>query len=545
MNKITGYPDYKRLLREWTWEIPEHFNIGVDCVDKHAATAGRRDRICLFWENERGEKRTFTFGQMKSLSDRFGNVLRALGLGKGDRLILRLPNVPEFHVAFLGALKIGALPVPCSVMFRAHEMEYRIADSGAAALVTTDGYAADIDTVRGKCPSLKHVIVVGRSGEGHLDFEKLMSAAPEKFEPEKTRAEDPAFICYTSGTTGVPKGAVHAHRWLIGNDPGTLFWQDVRESDIVAHTGQLNWIFTFSNGFVFAWRHGAATLIYDGPFRPEKWFGLIEKYRTTILVSVPTAYRVMLSVKDAEKKFDLGALRHCISAGEPLTPEAFHEWERRFGLKIHDGLGMTEHTVYLTSMKGLDVRPGSCGLPQPGHPCAVLDEQCKEAPPGVTGVLATRRGDPSLFIGYWNKPELTDQAFRGGWHISGDMLYRAEDGYYYFSGRNDDLIMSAGYRISPFEVESALNMHPAVMESAAVAGPDSLRGVIVKAFVVLKEGYEPSEYLVKEIQTFVKNEIAAYKYPRAVEFVSELPKTSSGKIRRKLLRERECKEIDD
>jgi len=531
--------DYEKAYREWKWEIPEFYNIGEDCVDKNAAMPTRKNKVALYWENEAGEERKYTYWEMRTLTNKFGNVLRDLGLRKGDRLLLRLPNIPEFQIAFIGAVKIGAVPIPSSVMFRTHEVEYRLRDSGAVAAITTPQYVREIEECRERCPELKHVIVVGEPRGDQLPFEELMRGASKRLELERTRSDDIAFFAYTSGTTGDPKAAVHLHRWVIANDPSVLFWQDIQEDDIIFHTGSLSWIYPLGNGFLYSWRHGGSTLVYDGRWDPEKYFQLMEKYEVTALLSVPTCYRQFLAIPDAEKRYDLSSLRHCISAGEPLNPEVVVEWEKRFGVTIYDGIGMTEVMVYLSNMRGLEVKPGSCGRPQPGHVCAVLDEEGRPLPPGKVGQLAVRRDDPGLFKEYWNKPEQTREAFHGEWFLTGDTVYMTEDGYFWFTARGDDLIMSAGYRISPFEVESAINSHPAVLESAAVASPDPIRGVIVKAFVVLKEGYEPSEELAREIQEHVKRTIAPYKYPRAVEFTKELPKTASGKIKRKLLRQQE------
>jgi acyl-coenzyme A synthetase/AMP-(fatty) acid ligase len=282
-------------------------------------------------------------------------------------------------------------------------------------------------------------------------------------------------------------------------------------------------------------------LIYDGRFDAVKWFTLIEKYGITNLASVPTAYRMFLTVPDAEKNYDLSALRHCISAGEPLNPEVVREWRRRFGLNVYDGIGMTEIMVYLSNIKGMPIKEGSCGKPQPGHQCAIVDDQGKERPVNEEGILAVKMGDPGLFKEYWGKPEKTAKCFKNGYFLTGDVLFKDEDGYYWFSGRNDDLINASGYRISPFEVESAVISHPAVLEAAAVASPDEMRGSLVKAYIVLQNGQTPSPELVTEIQDHVKKVSAPYKYPREIEFVSSLPKTQSGKIKRKELRENESK----
>jgi len=531
--------DWEKEFKAWKWNVPEHFNMGYDCCDKWADDPKTANKTCLMWESEKGDTRKFTFAEMKAASNRFGNVLRKLGVKKGDRFLIRLPNVPEFQMAVLGGFKIGAVPIPSSMMFKDHEIEYRLNDSDAVAVLTSPEAVGEVDKIIANCPSVKNVIIVGKTKGDEVDLEKEMKAASDKLTIEKTKSTDIAFFCYTSGTTGNPKGAVHEHRWGMGNDPNALFWQAYQKDDIFAHTGDLNWIFPFGNGFIYAWRHGITTLVYQGRFDPAKWYSLMAKYKVTNLASVPTCYRMFLTVKDAEKTYDLKALRHCISAGEPLNPEVVVEWKRRFGIDILDGIGMTEIMVYLSNQKGMPIKPGSCGRPQPGHICAVVDDKGTPQPVGQEGNLAVKRDDPSLFREYWKKPEKTTECFVGEWFLSGDTLRIDEDGYFWFAGRGDDLIKASGYRISPFEVESAVNSHPAVLESAAVASPDPIRGTIVKSFVVLREGQKPSDKLVEDIQDHVKKVSAAYKYPREIEFVSSLPKTQSGKTKRKVLREQE------
>lgn len=533
-----GEFNYEKEYQNWKWNIPEQYNIGYDCVDKHTKTK-KKNKIALYWENDNGESDKFTYNDMKSLTDKFGNALKNLGFKKGDRFLIRLPNLPEFHTSFLGGVKIGAIPIPSSVMFRAHEIEYRINDSGSKAVITTSKYVNAVNEIKDRCPSLKHIIIVDDAYDDQILYDDLMKEASRNLEIEPTKSEDMSFFCYTSGTTGNPKGVVHLHRWVPGNDPSVLLWQQAKDEDILAHTGDLNWIFPLGNGFLYPWRHGFSTFIYDGRFNPERWFELLEKYKITNLASVPTAYRMFLTVKNAMKKYDLLALRHCISAGEPLNPQVIKIWKKRFGLDIYDGIGMTEIMVYLSNYEGLKIKLGSCGKPQPGRVCSIVDHSGKELPKGEPGVLAVKDSDPGLFREYWDKPDKTKESFKKGWFLTGDVLYEDEDGYYWFSGRDDDLIMAAGYRISPFEVESAIISHPEVLECAVVASPDKMRGVIVKAFIILLDESKASDNLVKDIQEHTKMVAAPYKYPREVEFVEELPKTQSGKIKRKELRELE------
>jgi len=533
-----GEFDYKKEYNKWKWDIPEKLNIGYDCIDKHTKT-NKKNKVALFWEDSEGYTEKYTFQELKNRTDKFGNALRNLGFKKGDRFLIRLPNLPQFQISFLGGTKIGAIPIPSSVMFRAHEIEYRINDSSAKAVITTSKYVEAVNEIKNKCPTLENIIIIDDAYDDQLDYNELMSEASRNLELEPTKKDDMAFFCYTSGTTGNPKGAVHLHRWVTGNDPSVLFWQQAKEDDLLAHTGDLNWIFPLGNGFLYPWRHGFSTFIYDGRFNAERWFELIEKYKITNLASVPTAYRMFVTVKDAQKKYDLSNLRHCISAGEPLNPEVIKKWKKMLNLDIYDGIGMTEIMVYLSNFEGMKIKPGSCGKPQPGKICTIVDQDGKQVPQGEPGILAVKQTDPGLFKEYWNKPEKTKESFKKGWFLTGDVLYQDEGEYYWFSGRDDDLIMAAGYRISPFEVESAIISHPEVLECAVVASPDEMRGVIVKAFVILHDKNRASEDLVKDIQQHTKMVAAPYKYPREIEFVDELPKTQSGKIKRKQLRELE------
>jgi len=532
--------NYKNECSKWKWDIPEYYNIGYDCVDKHAE-GENKDKLALLWENSQGETKQFTFADMKKLTNKFGNILRELGLKKADRCLIRLPDIPEFQIAFIGGLKIGAVPIPSSVMFRAKEIAYRINDSKAKAVITSSKYVNEVNEIKDSCSTLDHIIMVDNAKDDQISYQEKMKKASDKLTLEKTKSSDMAFFCYTSGTTGDPKGAVHLHRWVLGNDPSVLYWQAIQEDDIIGHTGNLSWIYPLGNGFLYVWRWGLTTMVYDGLFSPEKWFKLIEKYNITNLASVPTCYRMFVTIKDAETRYDLSSLRHCISAGEPLNPEVIKIWKKRFGLQIYDGIGMTEVMVYLSNMKNMQIKPGSCGRPQPGKICDIIDDEGNILPPNKPGMLAVSKDDPGLFREYWNKKEKTAKSFKNNWFLTGDVLFKDEDDYFWFSGRDDDLIMASGYRISPFEVESALITHPEVLEAAVVASPDAIRGVIVKAFIILKDPTVASDALIKEIQEHTKKVAAPYKYPREIEFVEELPKTQSGKIKRKILREQEQK----
>ncbi|MFO7678127.1 MAG: AMP-binding protein [Thermoplasmatota archaeon] len=530
--------NYQKEYNSWKWDIPDNYNIAFDVVDKHTKT-NKKNHIALYWENEKGNCKTFSFLEMKRLTNKFGNILRSLNIKKGDRYLIRLPNIPEFQISFLGGIKLGAVPIPSSVMFRSPEIQYRIHDSKSKAIITTSTYLKEVKEIQNNCPSLKHVIVIGENKKDCLHYKTLMHEASPNLENEQTTKDDMSFFCYTSGTTGDPKGAVHCQRWVPANDPSLLYWQAAKEDDIIAHTGDLSWIYPLGNGFLYPWRWGISTFIYNGKFDAEKWFELLQKYKITNLASVPTAYRIFVKIEEVNKKYDLSNLRHCISAGEPLNPEVIKRWKDMFGKYIYDGIGMTEIMVYLSNIYGMKIKPGSCGKPQPGKICGIVDSTGKEKPFGEPGILAVKRTDPGLFQQYWNKTKKTKDCFKNEWFLTGDILYQDTDGYYWFSGRDDDLIMASGYRISPFEVESAIISHPEVLEAAVVASPDEIRGVIVKAFVILRNQKKASDHLIKEIQKHCKNIAAPYKYPREIEFVETLPKTQSGKIKRKDLRELE------
>jgi acetyl-CoA synthetase len=533
-----GEFNYKKEFQNWKWNIPKEYNIGYDCVDKHTNTKNR-NKVALYWENAKGETDKFTFNDMRRFTNKFGNVLKNLGFKKGDRFLIRLPNIPEFHTSFLGGVKIGAIPIPSSVMLRAGEIKYRINDSGSKAVITTSKYVNEVNEIMDRCPTLEYIIIEDDAYHDQLLYHDLMKEASIKLEIEPTKSTDMAFFYYTKCKTGSPKGIVHLHRWVPGNDPSVLFWQQAKDDDLLTHTGDLNWIFPLGNGFLFLWRHGFSTFVYNGQFNPEHWFELLEKYKITNLASVPTAYRMFIEIKDAEKKYDLSALRYCISAGEPLSPQIIKQWKKRFGLDLYDGIGMSEIMVYLSNFKGMKIKPGSCGKPQPGKICKIVDSGGNLVPQGDSGVVAIKKSDPGLFKKYWNKPDETKESFKNGWFITGDIFYQDEDNYFWFSGRIDDLNKDAEYRISSFDVESAIKSHPDVLECLVVTSEDKLKGVIIKAFVILHDKAKASDNLIKDIQKHTKMISAPYEYPQEIKFVEKLPKMQSRIRKRKLLKKLE------
>jgi acetyl-CoA synthetase len=380
-------------------------------------------------------------------------------------------------------------------------------------------------------------------GDNHIEFHKLVSEGSEAFSPALTRSDDIAFIAYTSGTTGEPKGVVHFQRYPISYEGLVRYWHDYRPGDVVACPSELGWLLPVACTFLFALSRGLTVVLFDpmnNPFDAERWFALFQQYRITNFTAPPTIYRMMLAAAGVAHRFDMSSWRHAVSAGEPLPADTIETIQRQFGVTPIDGIGMTECMVYCFNRVGTPLKPGSCGRPGPGTVIELMDDDMHPVPIGAEGVLCVRRDThPGMMKEYWNNAERTAEVFRSEWYYSGDVLVRDEDGDFHFKGRNDDVIKASGYRISPFEVENGLVSHAAVLEAAAVESPDPVRGMVVKAFVVLREGQPPSDSLAQEIQDHVKRTIAPYKYPRRIEFVTALPKTTSGKIMRRELRELE------
>ncbi len=524
-------------------QIPARYNLGV-ALTQGNVLAGRGDRVCLYWESSAGERRQFTYAQLDELTTRFAAGLSGLGVQRGDRVLLRLPNVPEFYIAALGIAKLGAVFIPSSTQFRQPEVEYRLRDSGAVAAVTTAALVDAISDSRSNCDRLRHLIVVSdeqvSGSTGQINFEDLLQTDCRDFVPADTASDDLAFIAYTSGTTGDPKGVVHLQRYPIAYDSLISLWHDYRENDVCTCPAELGWLLPVASTFLYAMRAGLSIVLYhptNGRFRAGSWYELIERYGVTNFVGTPTIYR-MLMADPGFADANLQTLRHGVSAGEPLPPDTLEAVRAKLGFAPLDGIGMTECMVYCFNRIGEPLIPGSCGRPAPGCDIRLVDEELAEVPEGEPGVLCVRRSThPGMMKEYWRKPEQTAEIFRGPWYYSGDVLVRDSAGRYWFQGRNDDVIKASGYRISPFEVESCLLEHPAVLEAAAISSNDPLRGCVVKGVIVLRTGYRADDALAKEIQDFVKTRIAGYKYPRKIEFVSELPKTPSGKIKRRLLRD--------
>jgi len=524
---------YQELLAGFRWQVPEEFNFGA-LID---AWATDRSRVALYWEDDAGRRERWTFWDLKQATNRFMNALAGLGMPPGAPLMVMLPRVPAWQVAVIGGLKLGALVIPCTASLRAKDIAYRARHSGARAIVTALDLVPDVEAALREAPELDIRIALGGAPAGWRDFDALVARAASTGVPARTRTDEPALCFYTSGTTREPKAVLHTHGYPFAHRYTGEYWLDLQRTDLHWTTSDTGWA-KAAYGVLFGpWMNGVPVLMCNARFDPEHELHLLRRYEVSVFCAPPTEYRLL--VKQDLGRWRLPRLRHCTGAGEPLNPEVIHAWHDAFGLLIHDGYGQTETTLLAANLPGLPIRPGSMGKPFPGHDLRVIGEDGQELPAGEVGDLALRGRPPSLFSEYWKSPEETGACRRGEFYVTGDRGKRDDDGYLWFVGRADDLIISAGYRIGPFEVESALLEHPAVVESAVVASPDPVRGEIVKAFVVLKPGEQPGDALVRDLQEHVKRVTAPYKYPREIEFVGGLPKTVSGKIRRVELRDQE------
>ena len=539
---VPNMQDYEAAYRNASLEVPQYFNFGFDVIDKWAED---RTKLALISVDSTGETaQQHAFWDLKMQSDRFANVLRDMDVGKGDRVFIMLPRIPEWYISMLGMMKLGVVPMPATTLCTPKDIEYRVNQAEAVAIITDLANVPKVEEAAAACPSLKYLIVIGGEKRGWVSFaQKMAESSPSLESVDRTRSDDPLLIYFTSGTVGYPKMVLHTQAsYGIGHVLTAKYWHDLKATDLQWTLSDTGWAKAAYGKLFGQWTQGAAILQHDakGRFDAALTLGMISKYGVTSFCAPPTAYRMM--VLEDLSQYEMPELRHCTSAGEPLNPEVMKKWEEGTGLTIYDGYGQTETVLLVGNYQCLPVRPGSMGKPIPGFQIGIVDDEGRVLPPGEEGQIAVKvkpERPVGLFREYWKDPEGMARSFVGDWYLTGDKGYRDEDGYFWFVGRADDVIISAGYRIGPFEVESALIEHPAVAESAVVASPDPVRGEIVKAFVILKPGYVSSDELVLSIQDHVRSSTAPYKYPRAIQFVSELPKTISGKIRRVELRESE------
>ncbi|WP_123039926.1 acetate--CoA ligase [Cohnella candidum] len=523
---------------QFTWSQTGKVNMAHEAIDRHVA-AGRGDKIALHYsDNSRDE--SYTYAEMAKQSNKFANVLRGLGITKGDRVFIFMPRTPELYFSLLGALKVGAVVGPLFEAFMETAVRDRLQDSGASAIVTTPSLLPRVD--RQQLPELKHVIVYGEGveeGNGVVDFAKAMSGASDETEIEWLDREDGLILHYTSGSTGKPKGVFHVQNAMIQHYYTGRIVLDLREDDVYWCTADPGWVTGTSYGVFAPWLNGVTNVVRGGRFSPQDWYSTLQKYKVTVWYSAPTAFRMLMGAgEDVVKPFDLSSVRHVLSVGEPLNPEVVRWGYKVYGQRIHDTWWMTETGGQLIcNYPSMPIKPGSMGRPIPGVQAAIIDDQGNELPSLRMGNLAIRTPWPSMMRKIWNNPAKYEEYFRiPGWYVSGDSAYRDDEGYFWFQGRIDDVINTSGERVGPFEVESKLVEHPAVAEAGVIGKPDPLRGEIIKAFISLREGFEPSDELKADIAKFVKEGLSAHASPREIEFKDKLPKTRSGKIMRRVLK---------
>ncbi len=548
--------DYQALRKTFSWDQVERemawlpdggLNIAHECIGRHCDD-GKADREAMIWAGKNGEEERYTFGQMRDEINKVANALIGLGVDKGDRVFIFLDRLPETYFTLLGALRMGAIVGPLFAAFGPDPVRDRLQDSGAIVLVTSPELRARIAGVLPDCKDLRHVIVINKNGrsedplaQGDLSYESLIAGASASSPPLSTTRDDYSIMHYTSGTTGKPKGAVHRHNSVLQQYVTGKWCLDLHEEDLYWCTADPGWVTGTSYGMIAPWSNGVTQLIYEGGFRATAWYDAIAKYKVTVLYSAPTAIRMMMrgGTESAQKR-DMSSLRFIASVGEPLNPEGIFWGQEAFDLPFHDNWWQTETgAIMVANYAESEIKPGSMGRPIPGVEVAVIDESGQEQPAGEEGDLAVRPGWPSMFQTYWHNEEMYQSKFKNGWYITGDRAHMDEDGYFWFVGRSDDVINTAGHLVGPFEVESALLEHPAVAEAGVIGKPDPIAMEVVKAFVALREGYEPSPELRNEIMQFARGKLSAGVAPREIDFLPGLPKTRSGKIMRRLLKARE------
>lgn len=530
--------DWKSVEKEFSWSTTGKVNVAYECIDRHVES-DKKDKIALLYSDANRDEK-YTFEDMKIMSNRAGNVLKSHGVEKGDRVFIFMPRSPELYFALLGTIKLGAIVGPLFEAFMEGAVRDRLEDSEARALITTPELLGRVPV--DELPHLEKVFIVGTGVQEdgkYVDFMKQMNEADSELEITWVDREDGYILHYTSGSTGKPKGVLHVHNAMIQQYQTARWVLDLKDDDIYWCTADPGWVTGTSYGIIGPWLCAVTNVIRGGRFSPDDWYSTIQKNRITVWYSAPTAFRMLMSAGDEiVKKYDLSSLRHILSVGEPLNPEVVRWGVQVFDLRIHDNWWMTETGAQLISnFPSMEIRPGSMGKPIPGVEAAILDDKGEILPPNRMGNLAIKAGWPSMMRAIWGNKERYDSYFEfEGWYVSGDSAYIDEDGYFWFQGRVDDVIMTAGERVGPFEVESKLVEHPAVAEAGVIGKPDPVRGEIVKAFIALRDGYEPSDELIEEIRSFVKVGLAAHAAPREIEFRDKLPKTRSGKIMRRVLK---------
>jgi acetyl-CoA synthetase len=532
---------YPELYGSFRWQVPERFNIAHACCGQWAA---ERSRFALYWEDESGASSAWSFWDIQVAANRLSNALAALGVQRGDRVALILPQRPEMAIAYIAIFQMGAIALPLSHLFGPEALEYRMEHSGAKVAIVEPATLPSLWAAKPKLSQLQHVIGVGGARESGVHaYESLLQKAKADFARVDTSAEDPALIIYTSGTTGAPKGALHAQRVIIGNIPGFVHSHDFfpQKGDMFWSPADWAWAGGLFDALLPSWYFGIPVLGYRGKFDAERAYQLLERYGVRNTFLFPTALKLMMKAVPAPRGRYALNVRSIMSAGESVGVTVIEWAKEQLGVTINEMFGQTEINYVVGNCQAAwPVKPGSIGRPYPGHRVAVIDETGRETKRGELGEIAIKRErDPVFFLEYWKNEKATREKFVGDWATTGDQGKMDEDGYLWYQGRSDDVIKSAGYRIGPAEIESCLVKHPAVANAAVIGKPDEARGAIVKAFVVLQPGFSRSEKLIEEIQAHVRGRLAPYEYPREIEFIDALPMTTTGKVQRKELRRRE------
>ncbi len=547
---------YEEIVKNFSWSISEKelgykdgdvINIGWYCADR-ICQMGKADKWAFIWEGKGGKEQKFTFSDVRLASNGIGYFLSKLGIKNGERVCLFLDKIPELYFGFLGILKIGAIAQPLFSAFGDESLQIRLEDAETSAIITQKKHLSKVRRIIDKLPNLKHIIIVDHDGKKTLGkkevaFDLEKETPVENLEIFPTKAESPSVLHYTSGTTGQPKGVKHVHYSLISQYLTAKWVLDLNKDDIYWCTADPGWVTGTSYGIIGPWSLGVTQCVLDSGFSAEAWYKFIEKHRVTVWYSAPTAIRSLMKAGDElVKKYDLSSLRHLASVGEPLNAEAVVWSEKVYGKAFHDTYWQTETgAIMLTNLPGMKIKPGSMGKPFPGIEATILDQNTHEpiSEPGRIGIIAFKPGWPSMMRTYWNNEETYKKKFVNGWYVSGDRGSIDQDGYFWFVGRDDDVINTGGHLVSPFEVESALLEHEAVAESAVVSKPDEVNMEVVKAFIVLNPGFEPDKDLELKIMNFIRKRLSPLAMPQETEYVDSLPKTRSGKIMRRLLHAKE------
>ncbi len=535
--------DENGLLKHLDIDCPDDFNFGYDIVDDIAVNDPQR--LAMVWEHENGECRKFTFADIKRLSDKTCNYLSSKGIGKGDFVMLVLKHSYQFWFICVALHKMGAIAVPATFMLKPHDIEYRIDAAGLkAAIVTDDDDIVESFEGAGNIDKLACRFIVNGHRDGWLDFDTEVEECSEVWERVPTKSTDRFLMYFTSGTSGNPKMAVHDYSYPLGHILLAKHWQQVEPDGLHWTVADTGWAKNAWGKFYGQWIMEAAVFVYEyDRFEPHHIMNMIEKHKVSTFCCPPTMFRLYLNA--GIEGHDLSSLKNCCIAGEPLSPDTFNTWYKATGLKLMEAFGQTESSVIVGTLRGMTPKPGSMGKPSPQFRVELLDKEGNPVRPGEEGEICVSISPrvPGIFVEYYRDEKKTNETLRDGWHHTGDVAWKDEDGYFWYLGRNDDIIKSSGYRISPFEIESVLVEHPAVLEVAVTGVPDPIRGQLVKATIILREAYQPTDELKKELQQFTKSRTAPYKYPRVIEFVDAIPKSISGKVRRVVIRNRDIKDL--